>query len=202
MSNENTQNNLIGTRIRAARKAKSLNQTELAHKLNKALRTVQKYESGEIEPSFEIMRQISKILECDINFLYGNDVTPPPVSTLADVMKTLFLLDESLQLNFDIEVKRPPYYNEWECSIKFKGKDPSAECNESFCRFLEEFKSEREAYKEYRRTPEDYKKWQDITLEYYAQTMLTYFQIKLLTGEERLAKIQEIINERYGDKES
>ena len=41
----------IGERIKAARKAAHLSQTELAQRLNKTMRTVQKYESGEIEPS-------------------------------------------------------------------------------------------------------------------------------------------------------
>ena len=41
----------IGERIKAARKAAHLSQTELAQRLDKTMRTVQKYESGEIEPS-------------------------------------------------------------------------------------------------------------------------------------------------------
>ena len=41
----------IGERIKSARKAAGLSQTELATRLNKTLRTIQKYESGEIEPS-------------------------------------------------------------------------------------------------------------------------------------------------------
>ena len=40
----------IGTRIRDARKAAGMSQTVLGQHLNKTLRTIQKYESGEIEP--------------------------------------------------------------------------------------------------------------------------------------------------------
>lgn len=40
----------IGERIKSARKAAGLSQTELATRLDKTLRTIQKYESGEIEP--------------------------------------------------------------------------------------------------------------------------------------------------------
>ena len=38
----------IGQRIKQLRKRKGLNQTELAQMLKKSLRTVQKYETGEI----------------------------------------------------------------------------------------------------------------------------------------------------------
>ena len=44
-----TDNAEIGLRIRTLRKRKGYNQQELADILGKSLRTVQKYESGEIE---------------------------------------------------------------------------------------------------------------------------------------------------------
>ena len=52
----------IGERIKAARKAAGLSQTELANRLSKTLRTVQKYESGEIEPSIAIINAMAKEL--------------------------------------------------------------------------------------------------------------------------------------------
>ena len=48
----------LGMRIRAARKAAHLSQTELAEILGKTMRTIQKYESGEIEPSIAIINEI------------------------------------------------------------------------------------------------------------------------------------------------
>ena len=47
----------IGERIKAARKAAHLSQTELAQRLDKTMRTVQKYESGEIEPSIAMINR-------------------------------------------------------------------------------------------------------------------------------------------------
>ena len=44
----------IGQRIKQLRKRKGLNQTELAQMLKKSLRTVQKYETGEIEVSIAV----------------------------------------------------------------------------------------------------------------------------------------------------
>ena len=55
----------IGERIKAARKAAHLSQTELAQRLDKTMRTVQKYESGEIEPSIAMINAIAKILNID-----------------------------------------------------------------------------------------------------------------------------------------
>ena len=48
----------IGQRIKQLRKRKGLNQTELAQMLKKSLRTVQKYETGEIEVSIAVVNQI------------------------------------------------------------------------------------------------------------------------------------------------
>ena len=64
MNNENNQNKQIGLRIRTARKEKGLNQTELANLLDKSLRTIQKYESGEIEVSIATINAIAKVLDC------------------------------------------------------------------------------------------------------------------------------------------
>ena len=61
----------IGTRIREARKAVKLTQTDLANKINKQLRTVQKYESGEIAPSIEVINEISTVLNVSPNVLIG-----------------------------------------------------------------------------------------------------------------------------------
>ena len=61
----------IGKRIRAARKAAKLNQTELAMKLDKTMRTIQKYESGEIEPSLGMINAIAKILNVSPADLVG-----------------------------------------------------------------------------------------------------------------------------------
>ena len=64
MSNENVHSSQIGLRIRTARKKKGMNQTELANLLGKSLRTIQKYESGEIEVSIAMINEIAKVLEC------------------------------------------------------------------------------------------------------------------------------------------
>ena len=68
MSNEKLHNNQIGLRIRTARKEKGINQTELANLLGKSLRTIQKYESGEIEVSIAMLNEIAKDLDCESTY--------------------------------------------------------------------------------------------------------------------------------------
>ena len=54
--------NYIGLNIKKYRKEKGLTQEELANEIGKSLRTVQKYESGDILPSFDNVNEIAKIL--------------------------------------------------------------------------------------------------------------------------------------------
>lgn len=61
----------IGANIREARKAINITQTELGSKIGKTLRTVQKYESGEIEPAFSTITQIAGILGVSPSSLLG-----------------------------------------------------------------------------------------------------------------------------------
>ena len=56
----------IGQAIKAARKAARMSQAELAHRLGKTLRTVQKYESGEILPSIPTILQIANELDAQL----------------------------------------------------------------------------------------------------------------------------------------
>lgn len=129
MSNEKLHNNQIGLRIRTARKEKGINQTELANLLGKSLRTIQKYESGEIEVSIAMLNEIAKVLDCESTYLIGYDAERKPLENLSDIMNFLFQLDKIKELGFNIEVKRPPHYDGWECAITFNGKDVSTELN-------------------------------------------------------------------------
>ena len=55
----------VGNNIRNLRQEKSITQTELADKVNKSLRTIQKYETGEIFPSIANIKTIAEVLEVD-----------------------------------------------------------------------------------------------------------------------------------------
>lgn len=59
----------IGSRIKSARKEKGITQKALAKELGKSERMIQKYENNEVEPSFSIVEEISKILDTNIDYL-------------------------------------------------------------------------------------------------------------------------------------
>lgn len=59
----------IGDNIKKYRKANKMTQTELANKLNKSLRTIQKYEANETKPPMDVIRQISDLFFIDMNKL-------------------------------------------------------------------------------------------------------------------------------------
>ena len=202
MSNEKLHNNQIGLRIRTARKEKGINQTELANLLGKSLRTIQKYESGEIEVSIAMLNEIAKVLDCESTYLIGYDAERKPLENLSDIMNFLFQLDKIKELGFNIEVQRPPHYDGWKCAITFNGKAGSTGLNQDLCLFLEEFEDKRNEVKDYQTSLESYQKWQDKTLAYYANAKLTEKETEEISNEERIQRFQKIMTERYGKKES
>ena len=165
------QNN-IGQRIRTARKQKGINQTELANLLGKSLRTIQKYESGEIEVSIAMINELTKALDTTSTFLIGYEHDEKNIRSLSDIMDFLFKLDRVKGLKFNIDVKRPPHYDEWECSISFNGKDKSADFNADMCLFLDEFAEYKEEFQNGRISATKYKELQDKNLAYYSSTTL------------------------------
>ena len=112
----------IGQRVKTLRKRKGLNQKELANILGKSLRTVQKYETGEIEISISVINQLADALDTTPSYLLGYAVDLAPIRSLADVMGFLFKLEEVSGIEFSIDVKRPPRSKEWKCSITFTAR--------------------------------------------------------------------------------
>ncbi|MCF0128386.1 MAG: helix-turn-helix transcriptional regulator [Pseudobutyrivibrio sp.] len=162
----------IGNRIKEARKALHLSQTELAHLLGKTMRTVQKYESGEIQPSITMIYELAKVLETSPAELIGYQKQSLKLETLSDVLYVLHELDRKSGLKFNIEVNRPPRTSEWTCSLKFNGNEKSADLNADFCLFLERYASEKEDLEEKHSNPEYFERWFDTELAYYAKASL------------------------------
>ena len=128
----------IGQRIKQLRKRKGLNQTELAQMLKKSLRTVQKYETGEIEVSIAVVNQIADLLDTTSTYILGYESSTTQIRTLADVMDFLFKLETVEGIDFKINVQKPPRSKQWECSFSFDGKS-TAEFNADMCLFLEQW---------------------------------------------------------------
>ena len=165
----NNEEMTIGQRVRKARKEKGYNQTELANALGKSLRTIQKYENGEIEISISMLNELAKALDTTTTYLLGykTETVKPQITTFADVAVMLFELEKVTGLKFEIDIKRPPRDDNWECSIKFDGK-AKTELNADMCLFLEDWADARENY-----SKEQYADWKDKTLAYYSRVTVT-----------------------------
>lgn len=194
----------IGKRIRALRKRKGYNQQELANIIGKSLRTVQKYESGEIEVSIAVVNQLAEVLETTPTFILGYDTDIAPISSLADVMNFLFHIEEVSGIDFGIDVKKPPRSKEWQCAITFNGKAADAEFNTDMCLFLENWEEQRECLRAYDSTQEQYRKWKETTLAYYAATPVERVEPEELSPSERIKRRNAYLNSLYapqdGDK--
>lgn len=159
----------IGERIKLLRKRKGISQGRLAAMLGKSIRTVQKYETGEIEVSQFVASQLAKVLDTTPTYLLGYETSNTSLVNLADVMDYFFKLEEIAELDFQIEVKKPPRNDGWSCSITFNGKD-QAKFNADMCLFLENWADERKRRVHHK---EEYEQWQKDTLAYYAANPVT-----------------------------
>jgi len=186
----------IGQRIKLLRKRKGLNQKELAGILGKSLRTVQKYETGEIEVSIAVVNQLADILESTPTFILGYEANTAPIRSLADIMGFLFQLEQVVGISFDIDVKKPPRSKEWQCAISFNGK-ASADFNTDLCLFLEDWESQRDDIRAFQSTQAAYQKWQEQTLAYYAATSVECVQPEELSDEERIKRRNAYLESRY-----
>ena len=169
--------------------------------LKKSLRTVQKYETGEIEVSIAVVNQIADLLDTTSTYILGYESSNTQIRTLADVMDFLFKLETVEGINFKIDVQKPPRSKQWECSISFDGKS-TADFNADMCLFLEQWEEERKELRAYNSTQAAYKKWKEQTLAYYAANAVTCVEPEELDRSERIAKRNEYLEREYGKTES
>ena len=190
----------IGQRIKQLRKRKGLNQTELAQMLKKSLRTVQKYETGEIEVSIDVVNALAKHLDTTPTFILGYETNTAPIRSLADIMNFLFELDKVSSLKFNVDVQKPPRSNEWTCSIRFNGKEMDADHNADMCLFLEQWEEMREDMCSYNCTPAALHSWQEQTLAYYAGASVECVEPEELDEDERLARRRAYLEKEFGSE--
>lgn len=190
----------VGQRIKMLRKRKGMNQSELAAALDKSLRTIQKYETGEIEVSIAIVNQLAELLDSTPTYILGYESNNEPIRGLADVLDFLFKLENIKELGFRIDVRRPPHYDQWECSITFDGKGKEMH-NSDLCLVLEQWESEREDVRTYAHSQKRYRKWKDQTLAYYSGNQMTYEEPQELDPEIRIQKRMEYLQHVFDEQE-
>lgn len=190
----------VGQRIKMLRKRKGMNQSELAAALDKSLRTIQKYETGEIEVSIAIVNHLAELLDSTPTYILGYETNNEPIRELADVLDFLFKLETAKELGFRIDVRRPPHYDQWECSITFDGK-AKEQYNADMCLVLEQWRDELDDVRSYAHSQERYRKWKDQTLAYYSGSPLTCEEPEELDPDVRRRKRIEFLQHIFDKQE-
>lgn len=93
----------VGKRIRAARKAKGLNQGELADKLGVSLDTISRWETEKRQPRSDDLTNLSQVLNVSIAYLMGIWDTMEPLGT-EDIQ--ILKLPEELKHKLENEAHR------------------------------------------------------------------------------------------------
>ena len=63
----------LGQKLKKLRTDKGLTQKDLADQLHVTFQTVSKWESDINEPDFSTLKELSKILDCSIEYLFSDD---------------------------------------------------------------------------------------------------------------------------------
>jgi len=99
-------NKEIGKIIKGKRKELKISQKDFADKLGKSVRTVQKYEKGEIEAPLQVLTQIAEILDCPIEELVNSNSVSPNASALENLCSAL--MDFEAKTGISIKVNDLP----------------------------------------------------------------------------------------------
>jgi len=144
-----------------------MTQSEFAESLNKSLRTVQKYESGDIDIPLSALYDISEVLDTTVSSLTNCQQPNMKIDSLADVMALLIELSGKKELRFDIDIGE----NEGErtVSLTFSGvKD----YNPLLCDFLETLKKNREALRNGYINDETFNAWAESVIIKFSKKSL------------------------------
>lgn len=185
---------LIGERISKQRKSLRISQTELAEKLGKSLRTVQKYESGEIDMPISVLEQIADVLEIPLNYLMGYDSSHIKLETMGDVFAYLFELDRKQDIRFEVAITKGPEEIR-KVSLVFDVHE--AEGNSPIYTMLRDFDYNRESFETYKIDYEMFCDWEEKEIRYQSNYFLTDKEYEILDNEERLEKFKEYYTKKF-----
>lgn len=188
---------MVGERIFECRKqkgSKGMTQDEFAKALGKSLRTIQKYESGDIDISLSTLYDISEILGVSVSTLVNCQQSHTKIDSLADVMAFLIELSKKEELHFDIVFNKNG--REQTAALSFGEMNVEADYNRFLCHFLETFKSNREALETYYIDRETFNAWAEKVMAENQLAFLSNKEYDNLSGEELAKKRQELFDKK------
>lgn len=181
----------IGKCIQKARKAQKMSQKDLADRLDKSDRTIQKYEAGEIDFSISTIKAIANELDIPWQELLGidssiialkNDNIPDKYysfHTLGNVINALFKITSIKDLEFGIACSKPPESVDWTTSLTVDGKS-DAKYNTDFCLFMENWMNKVGKLQAGKMTREAYTDWQNETIAYYSDSYFSNMMAQIM----------------------
>lgn len=186
---------IIGKRIKQLRRERGLSQSALAQSLNKTLRTIQKYESGEIMPALDVLYEMALALNVSLADMIGYRQSTIEINSVADILTVLYQLDMKVGLWYEIDVNRTEGAQEWSCCIRFDASDEFGKYNSDLCRLLEEYRLEREKYDKYIGSRKTLDSWWFRKKPEYEGKILVDKAERLLSDEE-LIRLREGLSDR------
>lgn len=173
----------IGENIQKLRKARKITQEQFADQLGKGVRTIQKYESGEIQVPTDVLAQMGDIFDMPWlqivkpNIVFINTKENETwrykyqFDSLSDVINALFTIEAGKNFTTSISVSKPPEDADWSASYSVDGKG-SSKYDADFCLFMENWMNRLDALKSGRLSPDKYREWQSKTIAYYESSKL------------------------------
>lgn len=153
----------IGINIKLARKRKGLSQSEFADAIGKSVRTVQKYESGDINMPLEVLNKITNELDVSLEDLLSEEQPGTNIDTFADIFSAIFALENAQGIKLEIE-EVPVSDSRIVLAMYCDAMEYDFQYNKTFNDFLKEFRFYRES-RENGTIPEDiYQAWVKKTL--------------------------------------
>lgn len=170
-----------GKRLKLARRRNGLSQRELASRLGKSVRTIQRYEKDALELSPEAAAQLAQILGTTPGYLLGYDGDLVQFKSLADVMAFLFRLEQAEGVQFKVETTHNS------CSIVFPESGGQLPQNRMICAFLRDWENK----KRYPAYQKDYEEWKRKTLYQYSDQPLVCREQTALSEKEEERRVQK-----------
>lgn len=153
----------IGIRIKTSRKKLGIPQNEFAESIGKSVRTLQKYESGEISMPLDVLNTIAMKLNMSIEDLLTELQPGVDIDSFADAFSVVFALGEAKNIKLDIEEVKTKD-NRVVLAMYCDPENFNCEDNKIFNDFLKEYVFYKNS-KEAGSIPEDiYKAWIKKTL--------------------------------------
>lgn len=192
---------IVGNRIKELRRCVFLNQKAFSEKIGVNQSTLSAYENGNVLPSVDVLVGIAKKFNVSMDWLCDISDNDFSVSSVADVGRLLFALDDFSNVRFELEVvdKLPNDLEtedlRWCVSVKFYGNDREHPANASVCQMLTSFADYRREFETYFINKEFFDMWKEKLVKTYANAQLTKKVYEDLPEERRIALRNALILE-------